>query len=66
MYRLFSLSGKDSAIEIYLSSTSDIFEGYLDYFHETSLFNFENLIPQPGRITYQYVKLYNLQKYLAR
>ena len=35
----------------------------LDYFHETGLFNFENLIPQPGRVTYQYVKLYN-EKYL--
>ena len=35
----------------------------LDYFQETGLFNFENLIPQPGRVTYQYVKLYN-EKYL--
>ena len=43
MYRLFSLSGKDSAIEIYLSSTSDIFEGYLDYFHEKN-FGMEAII----------------------
>ena len=35
----------------------------LDYFRATGLFNFENLIPQLGRVTYQYVKIYN-EKYL--
>ena len=35
----------------------------LDYFNETGLFNFDNLIPQSRSITYQYVKLYN-EKYL--
>ena len=35
----------------------------LDYFRATGLFNFENLIPRLGRVTYQYVKIYN-EKYL--
>jgi len=34
IYRLFSLGGKESLIETYLSSTNDIFEGYLDCFFE--------------------------------
>ncbi len=32
-YRLIDLSGKDSLLEVYLSSTSDIFEGHLDCFN---------------------------------
>ena len=35
----------------------------IDYFNKTGLVNFDNLIPQPGNVTYQYVKLYN-EKYL--
>ena len=35
----------------------------LDYFLETGLFNFDNLMPQSGKVHYQYVKLYN-EKYL--
>ena len=33
-------------------------ETVTDYFHETSLMNFDNLIPLPGAVTYQYVKMY--------
>ena len=33
-------------------------ETVTDYFHETSLMNFDNLIPLPGGVTYQYVKMY--------
>ena len=33
----------------------------INYFLETGLFNFDNLIPQSGKISYQYVKLYNEQ-----
>ena len=33
-------------------------ETVTDYFHETSLMNFDNLVPLPGEVTYQYVKMY--------
>ena len=33
-------------------------ETVTDYFQETSLMNFDNLIPQSGKVTYQYVKMY--------
>ena len=33
----------------------------IDYFLETGLFNFDNLIPRSGKVHYQYVKLYNEQ-----
>ena len=33
-------------------------ETVTNYFHETCLMNFDNLIPQSGKVTYQYVKMY--------